>query len=380
MLHRHRPRRGRPRLRVHAIRQAVGPAVAVAVTVAVAATATLGAVRALYPLEPSLIGARRSPAATVPGSAPPLGTPAPATPVAAPTTHTRTAAALVPVTLPPAERGAGSPPEEVSRLLAVSPAGDVAASVERFAHPGPLHVTRLRSHTDQTYQIDAREAPAPIAAAFAPDGTWLAVVSGEGRLWRIDLATGEASLLASASDGLVFGIALDFAADGRLLLTEVGSVRVPMPSRVVALDPSTGALEVLSAQSSAYRPTALADGSVAFFTTRADGTTEARRLQPGSETLVAALGETAWVDASRDGRLIAVERADRTISVIDATDGRTATIGRGSRPKFAPDGDRLSVLDLDGRLARVVDSSGRELSRVPSLFVAWVQCTEGCDR
>ena len=361
--------------------RSLAPLLAAALAVAVAAVATLAAVEFL-PLAPKqLAGTPRRPGGT------PVATATPAAPTLAPVTSSTPSStpaqrsrprgqALVTLQLPPSQQAAASPLDQIARVLAVSADGELVASVERFGAAGPLHVTR-RDGSDRRFQIGPEGTPAPVAAAFSPDDAWLAVVSGSGQVSRVD-PQGAASLVSAGADGLVFGMSIAFAPDGRLLLTQVVSVELPLPSRIVALDPATRRVEVLSTQTSAYAPTPIDDGSVVFFATRADGTTEVRRLAGGHEEVVAALGATAWVDASRDGRHVAVERPGGEVAVVELASGRSSVIARGSRPNFSPLGDRLSLLDLTARQARTVDLGGRELSRVPSLLVAWAECPEGC--
>ena len=98
----------------------------------------------------------------------------------------------------------------------------------------------------------------------------------------------------------------------------------------------------------------------------------------GSESVIAQLGQTVSVDASRDGALIAVERHDENVVLVDTRSGASRALASGARPAFSPEGDRLFVLDLNARVARELDLAGNELSRRPSLLVAWAECPEGC--
>lgn len=363
------------------------PVVSAILAIAFAAVVTLAGTSILATARRPMAGAPRQPATTPAAEPSATASPAGLTPSPSPLGVTpghsggRAAAAdavLVALDLPGDAPAGRSPLDEVARVLAVSREGDLVASVARFGAPGALHVTRPNG-ADRQFRFGPPALPAPVVAAFSPDAAWLAVVSGNGQLFRLELGSGRSSLISPGTEGLVFGLSLAFAPDGRLLTTQVASLDVPLPSRIVAVDPVSGEVEVLSGQTSAYHPIGASDGSVVFFVTRNDGTTEVRRLNDGIETIAAALGETAWVDASRDGRHAAAQRPDGNVVVVELASGTSRVIGHGSRPEFSPMGDRVSVLDLELGRARVLDLAGRELARIQSLPVAWAVCPEGCE-
>ncbi|MFN2484108.1 MAG: hypothetical protein ABR509_04120 [Candidatus Limnocylindria bacterium] len=283
----------------------------------------------------------------------------------------------MPISLPGAPGGRPAPRDEAARLLGVSADADLTAFVDRFGAPGPLHVLDADG-SDADVAVGPSGGAAPLAAAFAPDASWLAAVDGAGGLWRVDLGSAAPSLISGGSDGFVYGLTIDTLPDSRLLLAQVASVTVPVPSRVVAVDVESGGVDVLSEAGMAYQPTSLDDGSIAYFASNPDGSTALRLLSGRSETTLAELGQTAAVDVSPDGRHVAVERGDGTVELIAVDGGLTRNLGRGARPRFAPTSDRLSVLDLDTGVTRALDLGGRELSRTPSPLAAWVQCPEGC--
>lgn len=362
---------------------------AVLVVISIGTVATLAGARLLAIDRPATVGARptRTATASAAATASPTATGTPASQHASPEPSAtppalgrrdRHSADLVALHLPQSAQARGTVFDEVARVLAVSADGRLVASVRHFGSPGALHLTR-RDGADRQFRFGPANAAAPVGAAFSPDGSWLAVVTGSGQLWRLDIASGRTSVISPGSDGMVFGISIAFAEDGRILAMQVASVDVPLPSRLAAIDPESGELEVLSGQTSVYQPTPLADGSILFFATRNDGTTEVRQLRDGTESVVAALGATAWVDASRDGRHVAVERSGGRVALVDLATGTSAEIAHGARPKFSPAGDRISVLDPSAGVTRALDLAGNEVARVNSPVVAWAECPEGCD-
>ncbi len=94
--------------------------------------------------------------------------------------------------------------------------------------------------------------------AMALDGKGAAyVTSSDGKITRVDLASGAKTVVAS---GLAGPEGIDIAPDGRLIVAEVGA------KRVTAVDPNTGAARVL-AENLAIGLPAPAGQSTAFLTT-----------------------------------------------------------------------------------------------------------------
>lgn len=368
------PTRGWRRLRHHLPQIMAGLA-----AVAVAATATLAGVRLLRGDEPRLVEPAQAPAPVTASASPgasPAGESAAPAPSASPgraRARPRATLAAVPI---PRGRAAASPYDELARQLAVGQRSGVAVYVDRYLTPGPMRVVDS-SGVVRDFTIGPA-GTSPVAAAVAPDETWIAAVDGSGVLWRVELSGEPPFVLSSGSDGLVFGVRISFMPDGRLLTTQVGSVSVPMPSRVVTVDPASGEVTVVADDATAYQPTPLSDGSFAYFTSNADGSTVVHRRAGGRETSAVELGQTASVDVSPDGRHVAVERAGRTLELVSLPGGESRRIGTGSQPRFAPSGDRLSALDLDRGVALELDLSGRQISATRSLHVAWVECPKGC--
>ena len=375
------PERGRaaaPTRRARTLRRHIPIFIAGALAVAVAATATLAGIRIFRGDDPELIGGRPSaPARGAPTSPAASGGAEPG--AASPTEKSRAAArraelVVIPLPVPPGGRPA--PYDEIARLLDVSPHSALAAYVDEFRGAGPLHV-RDADGTVTDHDIGP-SGTSPVAAAIAPDETWLAAVDGSGVLWRVELDGGEPSVISTGSDTLVYGLALEFMPDGRLLTTQVGSTTVPLPSRVVIVDPGSRQIEVLSDEEMAYQPTPLADGAVAYLTTEADGSTAVRRTEGGRQTLGIGMGQTTSAAVSADGRHVAVERTGGKIELISLPGGASRALGDGARPVFSPAGDTLAVLDIAAGRAVVLDLDGNEISRRPSLHVAWIKCPEGC--
>ncbi|MDQ3881447.1 MAG: hypothetical protein M3295_10300, partial [Chloroflexota bacterium] len=264
-----------------------------------------------------------------------------------------------------------------ARLLTVSAETGAAAFVDGYAAPGPLHVLRGDGSSIDVV-VGLRGGSAPLGAVFFADASSLAAVDGSGVLWRIDAGAGTSAVLSTGTDGLVYGITLDVLADGRILGAQVGSTAVPLPSRVVAIDPARGRVDVLTDAGTAYQPTALDDGSIAYFVSNDDGSTALRRIAGRTDLLVLELGDTVTVDVSRDGNHVAVERGDGSVDLVAVDGSAVVSLGRGARPRFAPTSDRLIVLDVDRGVTRAVDLDGTELTRLPTPFAAWVECPEGC--
>ena len=381
------PERGRapaqPR-HARALRRHIPSVLVGVLAVAVAASATLAGIRILRGDEPDVIGRRpttpqteptpyATAARTAPATTPDAGEPAQPTTEPGPTADS---AELVVVPVPPAPDGRPAAHDEVARLLDVSAHSGMSVYVDEFRGSGPLHV--MDGDGAITDHAVGPAGTSPVAAAVAPDESWIAAVDGSGALWRVPLDGGAPSAISSGSDGLVFWLALDFMSDGRLLATQVGSSSVPLPSRVVIVDPMSAGIEVLSSEEMAYQPTPMDDGSVAYLTTELDGSTVVRRTARGRQMLAVPIGQTAAVDLSRDGRHVVVERVGAVIELVSLPDGRSRALGTGSRPIFSPSGDAIGVVDLAAGRAIELDLGGNEISRTPSLHVAWLNCPEGC--
>ena len=250
------------------------------------------------------------------------------------------------------------------RLLAVAPTGEVVATADRIG-PDPAVLSIVGSDGSQA-RLDL---PGVLAAAFAPDASWLAVADGTGQLWRIE-ADGSRRLVAP---GPFIG-PLSVTTTNAVLALAVSSVEAPFVSRLVMVDVDNGALNPLSDEQLVYGATRLADGGVAVVSHRPTGTV-VQVLRGPRATLLADLGPGAVnVAVAASGTAIAWERSG-AVYLRDMSSGRVTRIGTGSNPAFSPDG--ATFLVTDGGLQRLLGSDGsvRATLDTPAGFVA---CGEGC--
>jgi hypothetical protein len=249
------------------------------------------------------------------------------------------------------------------RLLDVTPDGASAALADA---PGPAAAVLVIAHADGT-QLRV-EMPGILAATFSSDGSRLAAVDGQGRLWAIDTAGATARAIA---DGPFIDAPM-VEPDGTTMALAVPSIEAPFQSRLVAIDPS-GASRVLSDESLVYDALRLADGSLVAIAHRPQGTV-LTLVDADDAAMLADLGPDAVnVSLSADGSVIAWESAGR---VFARTGGGPATeIGPGSEPAVAPDGAFI-LLRRDGASA-LVGMGGGEIGRYAAASAFVVECA-GC--
>jgi hypothetical protein len=200
--------------------------------------------------------------------------------------------------------------------------------------------------------------PGLLAASFAADGSWLAVIDGRGALWRVDSASGAAALLA---EGPFIGSPI-LQADGSVLLLAVPSVQAPYQSRLIRLAVATGAVTRLSGEDLVYGAFPLDGGDLAVVAHRVDGNI-VRRISGSSDKLLVDLGIGAVNVAVAGNGRIAFERNGDGVYLLDAPGRAARRITEGRRPCFSPDGSSILVrqgdemlgLDLDGSVLAVVD-------------------------
>lgn len=278
------------------------------------------------------------------------------------------AAHLVVATLPDVAAPDQPPSIAARRLLDIAP------------ELGMVAVTDLVADASATLTVQAADGsqllvglPGVRAAEIAADGAWVAALDGAGRLLRVQVADGAVRELAA---GPFLGPLL-FDADGSLLLLAVSSVEAPWQSRLVRLDPASGASVALSGDELVYAPLALADGIAYAAHDRASGATVVRRLAPTGPQQVADLGpEAIEVDMARDGSALAYEVVGDGAYVLDLATGRHRRVGAGSAPRLSPDGTLLVV--RRGRAAAVIDRDGELRDEIASATVAWATCDEEC--
>lgn len=200
--------------------------------------------------------------------------------------------------------------------------------------------------------------PGLLAASFAGDGTWLAVIDGRGALWRVDAASGASALLA---EGPFIGSPV-IEPDGSLVLLAVPSVQAPYQSRLIRLTTATGAATRLSGEELVYGAFPLDGGDLAVVAHRIDGNT-VRRISASSDRLLVDLGPGAVNVAVAGNGLIAFERNGEGVYLLDAPSLAARRVAEGGRPCFSPDGSSILVrrgnqtlgLDLDGSVLAVAD-------------------------
>jgi len=246
------------------------------------------------------------------------------------------------------------PPQTASpSLLAVSPDGTLAALADRVGElSGSLTVASVDGGQLQL------QLPGLIGAAFAGDASWIAVIDGRGALWRVDVDSGRAELIA---DGAFLGSPL-VAADGSLLLLSVPSVEAPYRSRLVRYDPATGISAELSDEELVYGAFPLDGGDLAVVAHRPEGSVVQRLTTAGARVMATLSPGAINVAVAGNGR-IAFERDGEGILLLDAPGSAPRPLGIGSRPCFAPDGSSLLIrrgdqsiaLGLDGSVLAVID-------------------------
>lgn len=242
---------------------------------------------------------------------------------------------------PPTSMAAGS-------LLAVSADGSQAALADRL---GELSGQLIIARTDGS-QLRV-QLPGMLAAGFAPDGQWLAVLDGRGALWRVATGSGQAALLA---DGPFLGSPI-VRGDGSLLLLSVPSVEAPYRSQLVQFAPSDGATTSITEGGLVYAAFPTADGRVAVVA-HEPGRTVVWRIGSNGPELTADLGPDAVnVAVGPDGRRIAYEVTGRGIYLIDGPGSSPRSLGAGSRPCFGADASALLVRRGAGSVALALDGS-----------------------
>jgi hypothetical protein len=199
--------------------------------------------------------------------------------------------------------------------------------------------------------------PGLLAASFAGDGSWLAVIDGRGALWRVDSDSGASALLA---EGPFLGSPV-VEADGSLLLLAVPSVQAPYQSRLIRLA-ANGAATRLSGEDLVYGAFPLDGGDLAIVAHRVDGNT-VRTISGSSDRLLVNLGPGAVNVAVAGNGRIAFERNEDGVYLLDQPGLAPRRVGAGGRPCFSPDGSSILVrrggqvlgLDLEGSVLAVTD-------------------------
>jgi hypothetical protein len=268
---------------------------------------------------------------------------------------------FVEVVLPP---GVADP--DGRQLLDLAPSG-TAAAVAAGGLPAAGTLAIARADGSQVRV----EMPGLLAAAFAADEQWLAVVDGLGRLWRVSSADGAAARIA---DGPFVG-PLSVDAAGGILLQSVSSVEAPFRSVAVRVDSQIGTSRQLSSAELVYGITPMPDGELALVVHDAAGTSVRMSGAQGETTLVALGQDAVHVAVARDRSHVAFQRPGEGVVLLDLAAGISRTLADATHPRFAPDGGSLLVDLPDG--ARLVGLDGEALAQVDSALAAFPAC-EGC--
>lgn len=255
-----------------------------------------------------------------------------------------------------------------ARLLYDTNSAGWAAYRDSWSGPGPL---RLVGPDGNVVAIDIGpvERLAPQAARFSPDGAFLAVVDGAGALWTINLATAELDLVASnGPSDLVFGRSLRFGDRDHVYVQLVGSVEIPIPSHPAILDLRDGSFVALSDDAWAYAPAPLADGSTAYLHLNANGSYVARRTDGSVVVDIAQVGFIhGGFDFNADGAVVFSDGS--TTRIVLAAGGKPITLGAGTDPRFASDGQSVLVFDASHAESKLLGLDGSLLATFASPYV-----------
>jgi hypothetical protein len=253
-------------------------------------------------------------------------------------------------------------------LYGYSPDGSWAAYRDVWSGPGLLHLV-ARDGIETDLNIGPVEELAPQAVAFSPDGLAMAVVDGAGGLWTVDLRNLQSTEIALGDvPRPILGRSLHFADAEHLVVNVVGSVAIPIPSRLAVVNLGDSTVTYPSDDLWAYGPFALADGSILYQHLNDDGTYLLRRLSvDGSVNDVFQLGTPEWVDVSPNGTVAFANQG--TVYVLEQ--GSAASpIGVGNYPRLSQYGQALAYYDVISGIERLVSLTGTILDSSDSPFVA----------
>lgn len=281
---------------------------------------------------------------------------------------------VAPFTVPPVLAEASSDPRQ---LLAVSLDGSTSAMVNAWMGPGPLSVVTVAGTTTE-YELGPTKTNGPGAAAFSPDGSWLAAIDGAGALWRIDLVDSSATQLLASAKGLVFGRWLRFEGNERLIVNLVGSVEVPLPTAIGAVDLSTMSVELLTTGGWERRGWPQADGGLIYASILPDGgAIQLMHRDPaGAVTPMANLGIATWLDVSPQGWAAYSNLSGAVL--LTPPSGPTITLELGSIPHFSPDGSQVAIVSEAADKVLFFTVDGLLVGDVVGPFGAWTVCAEAC--
>lgn len=229
--------------------------------------------------------------------------------------------------------------------LAVTADGSAVALVDR---PGMDPATLVVAHADGSQLRFAMDGL--LAAAFAPDGSWLAASDGGGRLWRVPL---DGTQPAPLADG-PYGGPLLVEPTGSILALAVASVEAPFTARLVRVDAGGAVTPQLVDEDLVYGMLSLEGGDLAVVAHHPDGTV-VEVLRHGALRPVTSLGPGAInVSVSADLRTIAWERAGE---IYVRSDGGERHVASGTQPRVSPDGSMVAFETGAGSRVAAPDGS-----------------------
>jgi len=241
---------------------------------------------------------------------------------------------------------------------------DDVVSAAAFSPDGAWLATAGSDGTARVWDTATGEALAVLRhgdsvgeVACSPDGAWLATSSSDGttRVW--DMATGQTLVVLHHGDWIN---AVVFSPDGAWLTTAGadGSVRV--------WDAATGQELVALYHGDAVRDAAFSPDGARLATASSDTTARLWDLATGQEVAVLQHQDmVGTVVYSPDGARVATASEDYTVRLWDAATGQALAVlehdGFASAAAFSPDGARLATASRDGT-ARIWDTlTGQEL-------------------
>jgi hypothetical protein len=251
-----------------------------------------------------------------------------------------------------------------NQLLALSPDGAIAAVASQVG-PDPATLTLVHVSGEQR-QLSM---PGLVGAAFAPDGTWLAVIDGSGSLWRVPANATGAQRMA---DGPFLGHPI-VEAGGSIVTLRVSSIEAPIVSRLVRIGPD-GAISRLADDELVYGAQTLPDGTITYAAHRGSRLVM-MQLVGGREQQLVDLGQDAvHAQVSPKADAVAFERGG-DIFIQSLAGGNAEFLSRGSRPQFAPDGRSVLVAQASGTV--LFARSGGALAALASQ-AGFAPCSTEC--
>ena len=233
------------------------------------------------------------------------------------------------------------------RLLAVSADGSAIAAASGSPGSGAdLVIARLDGSQVRLSGVD------PLAAMFNPDGKTVWVLSREGALTRVDIATGVQSAVAPGP----FATSLAAASDGSLLALALDSVEAPTRSSLVQVAPDGTARALLPDVRIVYRAFILDTGAVWALVHWPGEAPSLVAVTDGLSVTTDSVGLD--LDVSSDGRYLAWTDAGNVLIAVVGGHEPARILGPGSSPRFGPSGTAVlvqraaaaAVLNTDGEL------------------------------